>query len=42
VKMWLRRDAWENGLDPVLEESVRSWVARDWPFTRPTYGERDR
>lgn len=42
VQMWVRRDAWEGGLDPVLEETVRAWVERDWPFTRPTYGERDR
>jgi hypothetical protein len=41
VKMWVRRAAWEEGLDPVLEETVRAWVERDWPFTRPTYGERD-
>lgn len=42
VQMWVRRDAWEDGLDPVLEETVRAWVERDWPFTHPTYGERDR
>lgn len=41
VKMWVRRDAWEDGLDPVLEAAVRSWLGRDWPFTRPTYAERD-
>jgi hypothetical protein len=42
VQMWVRRDAWEDGLDPVLEETVRAWVERDWPFSLPTYGERDR
>jgi hypothetical protein len=41
VKMWVRRDAWEDGLDPVLDATVRAWLERDWPFTRLTYGERD-
>lgn len=34
VHMWVRRDAWEDGLDPVLEAEVRAWVERDWPFAR--------
>jgi hypothetical protein len=41
VWMWVRRDAWDDGLDPVLEATVRSWLERDWPFTRPTFGKRD-
>ena len=41
VEMWVRRQAWEDGLDPVLEASVRSWLERDWPFTHVTYGDRD-
>jgi hypothetical protein len=32
VWMWVRRSAWEDGLDPVLEAAVRDWVAREWPF----------
>ena len=42
VRMWVRRSAYEAGLDPVLEAAVREWVATRWPFERVTYEERDR
>ena len=42
VRLWVRRSAYEAGLDPVLEAAVREWVATRWPFTRVTYEERDR
>jgi len=40
VKMWVRRGAWEEGLDPVLESAVREWVARDWPFENVDWADR--
>jgi hypothetical protein len=40
--MWLRRDAYEDGLDPVVEEALREWLAREWPFERLDWAERDR
>ncbi len=40
VKMWVRRSAWQDGLDPVLEASVREWIARDWPFENVDWAER--
>lgn len=42
VRLWVRRSAFEAGLDPVLEAAVREWVASRWPFERVTYEERDR
>jgi len=42
VRLWVRRSAYEAGLDPVLERAVRGWVAADWPFTSVTFEERDR
>ena len=42
VKLWVRREAFEDGLDPVLETTVREWVATRWPFGRVTFAERDR
>jgi hypothetical protein len=42
IKLWVRQSAWDNGLDPVLEATVREWVAMRWPFQRVTFGERDR
>ena len=42
VRLWVRRSAFEAGLDPVLEQVVREWVATRWPFDRVTFEERDR
>jgi hypothetical protein len=42
VRLWVRRSAFEDGLDPVLEGAVREWVATCWPFERVTFQERDR
>jgi hypothetical protein len=41
VKLWVRRSAYEDGLDPVLEDAVRQWVSERWPFERLTFAERD-
>jgi hypothetical protein len=40
VWMWVRRDAYADGLDPVVEATVREWVDRDWPFGRVDWGKR--
>jgi hypothetical protein len=42
VRLWVRASAFAEGLDPVLEETVREWVATRWPFERVTFEERDR
>jgi hypothetical protein len=41
VHLWVRRDAWEAGLDPELEQAVRSWVDERWPFSTAVYPGRD-
>ena len=40
VWMWVRRDAYEDGLDPVVEAALREWLERDWPFQRVAWGKR--
>ena len=40
VRMWVTRQAWEEGLDAELERAVREWVERAWPFTRPFWRDR--
>jgi hypothetical protein len=40
VQMWVRRHAWEEGLDPLVEAALREWLERDWPFTTVDWGER--
>ena len=42
VRLWVRKSAWDDGLDPVLEAAVREWVASRWPFERVTFEVRDR
>jgi RimJ/RimL family protein N-acetyltransferase len=42
VKLWVTRAAWEEGLDAELERTVREWIAREWPFQRPSWRERSR
>jgi hypothetical protein len=41
VLMWVRRDAWEAGLDSELERTIRSWIAERWPFRTVNYPGRD-
>jgi hypothetical protein len=42
IWLWVRSSAWDDGLDPVLEETVREWIATRWPFERVTFAKRDR
>jgi hypothetical protein len=35
VRLWVRRDAFD--LDRVLEQAVRHWIEREWPFTRVSW-----
>jgi hypothetical protein len=37
VHMWVRRSAWDDGLDPMLEAAVRAWIAEAWPFETVSY-----
>jgi Acetyltransferase (GNAT) domain len=41
VRMWVRRDAWEAGLDPELEQAVKDWLEAAWPFEQIRFRERD-
>ena len=40
VRMWVRGDAWSEGLDPLLEQAVRGWIDEAWPFERVLYRDR--
>ena len=41
VRLWVRRDAWNTGLDPVLERAVREWISTEWPFEHVRWPERE-
>jgi hypothetical protein len=40
VRMWVRRSAWAEGLDPLVEAALRDWLAHEWPFREVDWGER--
>ena len=40
VWMWVRRDAREAGLDPLVEAALRDWLERVWPFESVDWCER--
>jgi hypothetical protein len=40
VRLWVRREAWAEGLDAVLEQAVRAWLAERWPFQSTVWYER--
>ena len=42
VHMWVRRSAWHEGLDPVLETTVREWLEQDRLFDRVDWAARSR
>jgi hypothetical protein len=42
IQMWVRRSAWEEGLDPLLEAAVREWIEQDWPFETVDWAARSR
>ena len=37
VFMWVRKSAYDEGLDPVLEKTVRTWIDDEWPFEWVVY-----
>jgi len=40
VWMWVRSEAWEEGLDPLVEAALRDWLEREWPFENVDWGKR--
>jgi len=41
ITMWVRASELPSGLDRELFETVKTWVASVWPFTRPAYPGRE-
>lgn len=41
VWMWVRQSEYDRGLDPILFESVKDWIAAKWPFTVVRYPGRE-
>ena len=41
VYMWVRQSEHDKGLDPVLFQTVKDWIAPVWPFETVAYPGRD-
>jgi len=41
IFMWVRKSEYDQGLDPVLFQSIRNWITEKWPFTRVRYPLRE-
>lgn len=41
IYMWVRKSAYDKGLDAVLEKTVRKWIKEKWPFDKVLYFGRD-
>ena len=37
VTMWIRADMLDKGYDEFLFETVKDWIADEWPFHNPAY-----
>lgn len=41
VYMWVRKSAYDEGLDPILYETVKKWIVEKWPFKKVAYPGRE-
>ena len=41
ITMWVRASEVDNGLDPILFNSVKNWISKDWPFKKVAYPGRE-
>ena len=37
VFMWVTKKEYDNGLDSMLFDTVKSWIKKDWPFKKVAY-----
>lgn len=41
VYLWVRKSEFDKGLDPVLFQTVKNWIEKEWPFKNISYPGRD-
>lgn len=41
VYMWVRKSAYDEGLDKILYEAVKKWIVEKWPFKKVAYPGRE-
>jgi hypothetical protein len=37
IIIWVRIEAYKNGMDPMIFRTVKNWVTKEWPFKNPAY-----
>jgi hypothetical protein len=37
VYMWVRKSAYDESLDPILEKTVKNWIKEKWLFNKVLY-----
>ena len=41
VYLWVRKSAFDKGLDPILYETIKNWLNKEWPFKNVAYPVRE-
>ena len=41
ITMWVRTSVLDQGLDSILFNTIKEWVAKDWPFKKVAYPGRE-
>ncbi|MEO5905233.1 MAG: GNAT family N-acetyltransferase [Saprospiraceae bacterium] len=41
ISMWVRTSVLDKGLDTILFNSVKKWIAKEWPFNKVAYPGRE-
>ena len=41
VRLWVRQSEYDQGLDPILFQTVKNWLASSWPFGTVAYPGRE-
>jgi hypothetical protein len=39
--LWVRESAFKDGLEPLLFNTIKMWLEKDWPFRRVVYPGRE-
>lgn len=41
VYLWVRKSAFNKGLDPILFSTIKAWIEKEWPFQNVAYPGRE-
>lgn len=41
IYLWVRKSAFDDGLDPILYGQVKEWIKNEWPFKKVAYPGRE-